>query len=316
MIDFRYHLISIIAVFLALAIGVVLGSAIFGSPLIQSLRNHVDAIRQTNADVRQQNSTLRLTLAADRRFAETIEPQLIKGALNGKTVVVLDAAGTSSTLVGSLTDEVTAAGGTVSTTIDLTDKFALTNGPDRDQLGLILNIAPKKTSTLRARAGQIMGSRMGGSANPSGRGGLAGDLKPESRSNSLLADLAKAGFVDIHVFGTGTSTVPAGSVFLIVAGDPAQPPFNTSNLLSPMVGELANQRVIITVAGPTDSSWGLIEALRGDPRTSARVSTVDDAESVPGRIATALSLARSATQPGGAYGLGGDVLPTPSPITP
>lgn len=313
MIDFRYHLISIIAVFLALAIGVVLGSAIFGSPLITSLRHHVDSIRETNANVRQQNSSLRQTISADRRFAEAVEPQLIKGALNGKTVVMIDMAGTSPNLISSLSDEVISAGGTVVTTIDLTDKFALTSAPDRDQLGLVLNAAPRKTSVLRARTGKIMGQRAGSAATPSGRGGLAGDLRPEGKVNSLLTALSKAGFVAVHTSGTGTSSVPAGSVFMIVAGDPGDPPFNASNLLLPMARRIADERAVVTLAAPSDSTWALIQDVRGNPRMSAEVSTVDDADTVPGRISAALSLTRSADEPAGSYGTGGDVLPVPSP---
>lgn len=315
MIDFRYHLISIIAVFLALAIGVVLGSGLFGSPLLRSLRHHVDQVQRINDSLKNENSDLRQTIAGDRKFAEALEPHLIDGALAGQSVVVVDVGGTSGGLVGDLSAEVTSAGGTVESTIDLTDKFALSGAPDRDQLGLVLETAPRKVSTLRARAGETLGQRMGGAANPPGRGGIAGDVQPQERINTLLASLSKAGFVGLHTTGTGTQIVPAGSVFLVVAGDPNPPPFNVENLLLPLVRHISAAGAAVTVAAPTDSSWTVVPAIRSDPRAANDVSTVDNADEVEGRIAAVLSLARPQGQAAGAYGTGPgtEALPTPLP---
>jgi hypothetical protein len=44
-IDFRYHLVSIVAVFLALAVGVVLGSAALNGPVVAGLRKSVSTLR-------------------------------------------------------------------------------------------------------------------------------------------------------------------------------------------------------------------------------------------------------------------------------
>ena len=42
MINFRFHLISLIAVFLALAVGVVMGYAVLGSPTVETLQGRVE----------------------------------------------------------------------------------------------------------------------------------------------------------------------------------------------------------------------------------------------------------------------------------
>ena len=41
MIDFRYHLVSIVAVFLALGLGILMGTAVLNDALVKSLRDDI-----------------------------------------------------------------------------------------------------------------------------------------------------------------------------------------------------------------------------------------------------------------------------------
>ena len=51
MIDFRYHLVSIIAVFFALAAGIVLGAGTFDEAADQALTSQVSDLRDRNQDL-------------------------------------------------------------------------------------------------------------------------------------------------------------------------------------------------------------------------------------------------------------------------
>jgi hypothetical protein len=203
----------------------------------------------------------------------------------------------------------------VTGTISLTDKFALASAPDREELGLILGIAPRKVPMLRARAGAELGQRMGVAANPPARGGIADEITPGSKNKQLLGDLQRAGFVSLGS-GTGPEAVPAGAVFLVVAGDAGAPPFNATNLLIPFVRHLAGVGAVVTVASPSASSWKVVDEIRSESRTAAEVSTVDDAETIPGHISSVLTLDRSADDPADHYGTGPgatSVIPSPPP---
>ena len=45
MISFRYHIVSIIAVFLALALGIVVGTTALNGPITKDLRHQVDSLK-------------------------------------------------------------------------------------------------------------------------------------------------------------------------------------------------------------------------------------------------------------------------------
>ncbi|HZB78913.1 MAG TPA: copper transporter, partial [Actinomycetota bacterium] len=51
MIDFRYHLISIIAVFLALGIGILMGSLVLGENLVDQLERDLAGIERRNDEL-------------------------------------------------------------------------------------------------------------------------------------------------------------------------------------------------------------------------------------------------------------------------
>ena len=44
MIDFRYHLVSLIAVFLAVALGIVIGTTALNEPILADIENQVTAL--------------------------------------------------------------------------------------------------------------------------------------------------------------------------------------------------------------------------------------------------------------------------------
>ena len=52
MIDFRYHLVSLISVFLALAVGIVLGAGPLKEAIGDTLTGEVDKLRARAADLR------------------------------------------------------------------------------------------------------------------------------------------------------------------------------------------------------------------------------------------------------------------------
>lgn len=316
MIEFRYHLVSIIAIFLALAIGIVLGSAVFGSPFLNELRGRVAAVKDANSHLRRENDQLRAVLGANRRFAETVEPFLVRGALHGRSVVVISLPSTDAGVTSSLLDEIATAGGSVSGTLSLTDRLALGDPDSRAQLRALVGGHGKATQ-LRVHAARELGQRMAAAAHNDARGGLAEQLQPGKQLRALLGGLERDDFVTL---GTGDSpqVVPPGARFLIVAGGNGPSPFNAAGFVRALAHALGRGGTTVTVASPSFSTWNVIPALRNDPGISeAGVSTVDDADTVPGRISSVLALRRAPGRRGMAYGVGpgaDTIVPTPLPV--
>ena len=93
MISFRYHIVTIIAVFLALAIGL-LGGAAFVQPALQEqLQDQTDRLRNDLEDRTQQIGDLRDQMAALNGFADSVMPYLTTGKLTGTPVVLVTQTG-------------------------------------------------------------------------------------------------------------------------------------------------------------------------------------------------------------------------------
>ncbi len=64
MINVRYHIFSLIAVFAALAIGLTIGTTVVRGPLVDNLRQNLDRVEARNETVRAENEALRESLQA------------------------------------------------------------------------------------------------------------------------------------------------------------------------------------------------------------------------------------------------------------
>lgn len=111
MYNLRYHIASLAAVFLALAVGLVLGTVVAergmltdqSAALVEDLQRQFDEINKTNSE-------LRAGLERDQTFAEDLVPVVIANALPGQDVMVVAGTGRVDGL-GSVQDGVEQAGG-------------------------------------------------------------------------------------------------------------------------------------------------------------------------------------------------------------
>ena len=72
MINFRYHVVSLTAVFLALAIGLIVGTAALNGPLSDELKNQVTQLRAQNQQYRSQVSSLKTEENQKEQFAQQV----------------------------------------------------------------------------------------------------------------------------------------------------------------------------------------------------------------------------------------------------
>ena len=59
MINFRFHVVSLVGVFLALALGVVIGSTVIDRAIVDRLSSQIDSIRKRADEQRAENRALR-----------------------------------------------------------------------------------------------------------------------------------------------------------------------------------------------------------------------------------------------------------------
>src|SRR3954471_18805081 len=112
MIDFRYHLLSIIAVFLALAIGIVVGTTALNGYVVDDLRSRNGAVIRDKRGLEAEVRDLRNQVSKRDQFAAAVGPSAVAGALAGERVLVITTPGAAEDVVGSLTTLIGQAGGT------------------------------------------------------------------------------------------------------------------------------------------------------------------------------------------------------------
>ncbi|MFC4336161.1 copper transporter [Salininema proteolyticum] len=89
MINFRYHLISLTAVFLALTVGLILGTAALNGPAVDALSETTNNLKENNQQLRDEINTLKEELADDQSFATEIAPTYLADKLSGQNVLLV-----------------------------------------------------------------------------------------------------------------------------------------------------------------------------------------------------------------------------------
>jgi hypothetical protein len=105
MLNFRYHALSLVAVFLSLAIGLLLGVAIGDKGLVSSAEQDVRAsLRGDVRDAQAQRDDARAALQERQQFEAEAYPALVGGRLAGRRIALVELGGASD-LMWNLTKD-------------------------------------------------------------------------------------------------------------------------------------------------------------------------------------------------------------------
>ncbi len=135
MFDYRYHALSLAAVLLALAVGVVIGVAIGDSNLVSSAKNGI--VANLNSEVsgaRRQVGQLQDQLAEEEAFAGDLYPLAVHGLLGGRSIGLVFLGGSSDQVDGYVRSAVTQAGGNLTIVIGVREPLDL-RGIDSEATG-------------------------------------------------------------------------------------------------------------------------------------------------------------------------------------
>jgi hypothetical protein len=112
MYNLRYHIASLVAVFLALAIGLVLGGLVVRQGVFdQQQRALVSSLRSEFNRIKKQNTSLKSSLALENAYAAQMTDAWTAGRLDGRTVVIVTS-GASGEGADAAAKAVKSAGGT------------------------------------------------------------------------------------------------------------------------------------------------------------------------------------------------------------
>jgi hypothetical protein len=311
-IDFRYHIVSLVAVFLALALGLFLGSTTLQSTVTHSLRKQADHVTAENHSLEGQKDQLNNELSAAQGFAASVETYAVSGKLVDEGVAVISAPGVDGSARSTLMNTLTEAGATVTADVRLQSGYL---NPDQD-------------TAFGELAAQLAGSKPLPSADGAVQAAteLARALvaRPAERVPSarqidlILSTLSDGKMISVQ----GSAPVhPAGLAVLLVPLGTA--PSGTATAIQQDDDLLGLARALrhdssgLVVAAPTlvsGSNNGVLAAIRADSSLSQIISTVDADETPIGRVATVLALAEAPSGVTGHYGASqSPPLPSASP---
>jgi hypothetical protein len=325
MIDFRYHLVSIVAVFLALAIGIVLGSTELQGTTIDALRLSSSQLnKELNASNGQRDS-YEQQLGIYQQFVQTAEPRLLANDLPGDRIVLVTEPGASSTVISGIKQAAGLAGASVTGEVALQPAFNDLSGATQSSLYQLNNDLASSDQTTLATPSDQQTANQQQAAQLIATAILATTTAGETQGGisaadgqTLLAAYAQAGYL------TTSGSPYADRATLAVIVTPATAPADGQNdpanqVLLAVAQEFATLSAATIVVGSTAgsaASGSAISVLRSSS-VSSQVSSVDNADTVVGQVSTMWALAN---QLGGAkansYGISGasPVSPVPSAV--
>ena len=320
MVNFRYHIISLIAVFLALAVGVVMGSAVIDKAVVETLEDQQNDISTRVDEVIAENDVLLAAIAEMQERSQRLSDEaghVMAGSLDDVPVVVLAMRGIPSERVDDLEALLASAGVDAAGTVWFTDRLALVNQEQRRDLARVLgrseNLAPDVlrdiavaavTDALAAPAGGVAPSDADSGGDDGGSEPVVppvGEAPPPDLASSTLVDLRVAGFIDFEPPpGEEAATVALGTpgtrmVFVTGPGSQLEPTQWARPLVEALVGQppdVPRLPVLVVDVHPDGApeEAGFTGALRADDTLSARLSTVSRIDDFAGQLAAVLAL--------------------------
>jgi hypothetical protein len=321
-IDFRYHLVSIVAVFLALAIGIVLGSTELQGTTLDALRSSSNSLNNQLSAARGQLKSAEQLATASDTFLGTAESKLVNGMLPGDKIVLITEPGAPSSIVTGIKQAAGLAGATVTGTVALEPKFNDVSGATQSSLntinaqlastdGAALAPATASDTVYQQQAAQLIASAI---LDPIA-GSLGGLTVPEAQL--LLQAYAQQGYLTVSGAVTDRSTL---AVLVTPQTAPAAGASDPANqVLLAVAQEFAAASAATLVTGSvigSAASGSAMSVLRGSS-VSSQVSSVDNADTTLGQISSVWALASQlAGRKPNSYGISGAsaVSPVPLPV--
>ena len=308
MIDFRYHLVSLIAVFLAVALGIVIGTTALNEPILADIKNQVSALEKDKRSLEDRTQQLQAQLGTTEAFEEAVAPALVDGSLTGSSVLlVVTNDGVAEETVDQATALIGEAGGTVSGTLTLKPEYSdpstaasLQNYVTGSGLPSGVQLPPVDD------AGQLVGALLA-QVLMIPPGGTAPDAAAIS---SVMAGLTALNVLTPE----GDAIGAADYAVVLTAGafsgpDAAERNATVAALVTAL--DAAGSGAVVAGDAASAAENGLVGLIRADTTLSAAISTVDNVGSAAGRISSVLALGREREGTSGKYGTGQDTQPVP-----
>ena len=310
MIDFRYHLVSLISVFLALAVGVVLGAGPLQNSLGTALNDQVTALRE-NRNATQAKLEQTETAVNERdSYITQAATSLLPGTLASKNVAMVLLPDAKAEDADAIAAQLKNAGATVTGRVSLTSTW----------------VDLSRENYRSTFSGQVQGHL--GSTNSKDANGILGEalakaLTANDDSSRVLMDM-----LSVTVDKSGTpfisvdSTPTAAAEMIVVVGPRPQASSGKGATVEASQGEPPKAwakagggpagSAPTADVGPADGDGGVVGIIRSE---KAKVTTIDSVGQIAASVSTPLALASTRAGTTGHYGFDKGAEAVMPPVT-
>jgi hypothetical protein len=300
LISFRYHLVTIVAVFLALGLGLLAGTTVINRVLVQKLRDQTDNFQKRAQDAERQK------IDSQNQLNEVI-PFVVADRLPATDVVIVTYEGSDGGMLNEAQSSLQAAGANVLAVLPVTSRVASTDVGVRQSLAKIVHAQSIAAASLQRDTAVAIARRLTTPPRDLGAG------------TDLLAELVSGGFIrkgDISTASLRTIGAP-NQVVVALTGASTKLPLPPQSFMVPLVEQLVGKRPV-AAGQSTGTVDPFVPLLTSDAAVPAgEIVTVDDLEQPIGGAALVLGLDQLLSSPaggGGNYGVdGSSLIPTPAP---
>jgi hypothetical protein len=338
MINLRYHIVSLTAVFLAIGIGLTLGSTFLDRATVENLQGQLENLDTRLADREAEIQELEDRLEENQALQEALDEQgtgLLTDRLAGVPVAVMASQGVDETDVDASLQALEAAGAEVQGTWWLTDRWLLDDDSEVDDLATAVGSTATEPARLRRMALDQLGGELrarqlledAGASDPTepteptagDESSAVPDTGAEPETVPVVAALTEAGFIDFQeaTDGPAEPRFPDGTRIVFVGGSEQVP---DDLVMVPLVTRMSRGSTvpILGVASSAMTEPGAISDLvvfvRQDEMLREVLPTVDDLEHFEGWAATVVALQDVGDGVVGHYGLAEDATRLLPPI--
>ncbi len=326
MIDFRYHIVSLISVFLALAVGIALGAGPLEETIGQSLTGQVEVLREDRDALRAELEDAQSSLDRQSAYLGGAAPLLLEGRLADRRVAVISLGAVEEDARVGVEEKLTTAGATVSARVQVTDLWT-----DPSVQSFREGLAETAATLLGPAAGADATDQVA-LAEALVRGLTDADPAAPDRLSTDAGTL-------LELLSTGESELvtlldpvaaPADAIVVLAAEaqDPEQVPEGEepTGAETEAAQQAVADHVAIVVAAQARSEGALlaggvaapgdlVSTVLDDSELASRISTVTGFRGEPGQISVVLGLNARIGGTVGHYGVGDGLTPVPEPVT-
>lgn len=317
MIDFRYHLVSIISIFMALAVGIVLGAGPLQGQIGDTLTQEVTQLREDRAALRTELEAARKAGVTHDDFTLQARSRLVGGTLTETKVALVVLPDADADAVKAVTETLAASGATVVSRTTVKEEWVPKDAEastqqtqlatdQRSALGLPES-GPAGSSPLDDVLATSLVAADAAATNDAGKAAL------EALNGAKLIDVETADLVRAN-----TAVIVAAPVKGDVVVERDRQAARMVSLAAAL--DRAGRGAVLTedvgVSGFTGAA-SVVRAARSDATTARALSTVDDVSLSLGQVSVVYALVQQLTGGVGQYGLGDGVSagypPIPAP---